>query len=196
MEIILALLKYFTAALSPVQFLVVLATIAGVSFLVVRWALKRRKAIMSILKPEDENLKLINDKLDHSIPREEFAAAVSKLELTIRHEVSAVTENVKALRHQFVEITALRAEIADKEFADLKDQQEILLSTLKQTNDSQTRIHVQVDHIDEYLKAAVPEFRGYHRELGSDIKMLSRDIALIERSISLVSNNSTAVKLR
>jgi hypothetical protein len=55
---------------------------------------------------------------------------------------------------------------------------------------------LQIEKIDEFVKASIPEFRGYHRDLGAELNNLSRDIALVERSLQMQINTANAVKLR
>lgn len=54
----------------------------------------------------------------------------------------------------------------------------------------------QLEKTDEFVKAFVPEFRSYHKELGKDMTELSKDIALMERSVQTQINNTNALKLR
>lgn len=203
MEIILALFKYLTASLTPLQFLAVMAAIVGVAFFAVKWALKRKKALTTLFRGEDENLKAINEKLDTVVTHEQLESAITKLELIMRHELSENRTTVNTLTQKFVEISQIRHEIVDKEFSEVKslleagvEQRTIILSTIKEAKSNQDRLLDQVAHIDEFMKAAVPEFRAYHRELAGDMKMLGRDLALIERSIQLSINTGNAVKLR
>ena len=58
------------------------------------------------------------------------------------------------------------------------------------------RMISQLEKVDEFARAAVPEFRGYSKDITKDISNLSRDIALVERSIQNQINTSSSVKLR
>lgn len=58
------------------------------------------------------------------------------------------------------------------------------------------RAITQIEKADEFTRAAVPEFRSYHKELNNDLSGLSKDIALIERSIQNQINNTQQIKLR
>lgn len=215
MEIIFALIKYLTASLTPMQFLVVLGIIGVATFFSIRFFLKKKSAIMAFFtKDEDENLKHIRAKLDSSINRDEFNNSLQKLEALIRFEISESGRSLISLKEKLVEISTLRSEIDDKDFQRVINEIEelrqvlmaqneatsragaLLLSNTNRINDEQAKVLSKVDKIDEFLKAAVPEFRGYHRELGSDIKMLGRDIALVERSIQLQMSNEHSIKLR
>lgn len=71
------------------------------------------------------------------------------------------------------------------------------------TKELQNRMHgilgrmiSQLEKIDEFARAAVPEFRSYSKDMTKDISGLSRDIALVERSIQNQVNTSSSVKLR
>jgi hypothetical protein len=54
----------------------------------------------------------------------------------------------------------------------------------------------QLEKIDEFTRASIPEFRGYHKELVRQVSDLSRDVALVERSIQTQVNTLNTVKLR
>lgn len=57
------------------------------------------------------------------------------------------------------------------------------------------RVSSQLEKVDEFARAAIPEFRTYHKELSKEVGELNRDIALVERSIQ-TQINSSSVKLR
>ena len=215
MDIILALIQYLLATLAPTEILVVIALLGLASFFAVKFALKRKNAIMSFFaKDEDEALKRINEKLASSLTREEFRAAMAQFELVVKHELEENTKTVDVLKDKFVEIATIRQDINDREFQRVIEQIDenreiflaqyeksaqqhaLILSSTTKIHDAQSKTLSQVEKIDEYVRAAVPEFRGYHRELGSDLKMLGRDLALIERSFQMNINNSSAIKLR
>ena len=58
------------------------------------------------------------------------------------------------------------------------------------------RIISQIDKIDEFTRAAIPEFRSYHKELSKEVSELNRDIALVERTINTQINTANAINLR
>lgn len=215
MDILIALIKYLAATLAPTEILIVVVIVGLASFFAVRFALQRKNAIMAFFsKDEDQNLKQINEKLGALVTKDELRAVQEKLEMILGHELGENTKSVSQLKEKFVEIATLRQEINDREFQHVLEQIEenrelflsqyeksaqqhaLILSSTTKLQDTQAKTLSQVEKIDEYVRAAVPEFRGYHRELGSDIKMLSRDIALIERSLQLNINNQSAIKLR
>jgi hypothetical protein len=214
-EILIPILQYLTASLTPPELLAVLAIIGILTAILVRFGLKKRKAISAFFaKEEDETLKEISGRIALTSTTADIDAMIAKLEISIKHQTEEITRSIHALKEKLVEISTLRNEIDEKEFErtfseldDLRDfltksneitmeQRHVLLQSTAKLQEIQARTLSQVEKVDEYLKAAVPEFRGYHRELGSDVKMLGRDIALIERSIELSINTSNAVKLR
>jgi hypothetical protein len=217
MDIILALIQYLLATLAPTEILVVIALLGLASFFAVKFALKRKNAIMSFFakdEDEDETLKRINEKLAMALTREEFKAAMAQFELVVKHELEENTKTIDVFKEKFVEIATIRQDINDREFQRVIEQIDesreiflaqyeksaqqhaLILSSTTKLHDAQSKTLSQVEKIDEYVRAAVPEFRGYHRDLGSDLKMLGRDLALIERSFQMNINSNSAIKLR
>jgi hypothetical protein len=66
---------------------------------------------------------------------------------------------------------------------------------IQRSQDIMQRVSSQLEKVDEFARAAVPEFRSYHKELSKEVGELNRDIALVERSIQTQINTSS-VKLR
>lgn len=66
---------------------------------------------------------------------------------------------------------------------------------IQRTQDMMQRVSSQLEKVDEFARAAIPEFRSYHKELSKEVSELNRDIALVERSIQTQINTSS-VKLR
>lgn len=203
MEIILALLKYLTATLTPMEFLVLTALIGLVSFIAAKWAMKNKGTLLKLLGKDGGELKDIQDKLETLATKDDIVKSLDRLELIVRHEISENDKSIEHLTQKFVEISALRHEIMDKEFEELKEaiatfqaHGSHMLAEININSVAQARLLAQIENIDSSFKAGVIEFRGYHRELGQDLKMLSRDLALIERSFDLKINNGSAVKLR
>lgn len=215
MEIILELLKYLTTSLTPVEFLAVMVMIGFGAFFVAGFAQKKRRALMALFgKGEDEAIKAISRKLDSVVTRDELQQHLAKFELIIRHELSVNSQSLDSFKEKYVEISSIRNEIVDKEFErvlqeifesrqlftakalEAAEQREIILTTTSRIQDAQHRVISEVEKVDEYLRAAIPEFRAYHREIDNDVKLLSRDLALIERSIQMSLNTGAGVKLR
>jgi hypothetical protein len=208
MEIILAISKYLISVLSPIEFLAVTALIAITCFMAVKWSLKRKAAIMALFtskdKEEESSLVRVHNRLDIVATKEDLSNLSQKLELIISHEISENTKSLDDFKHKFVEISSLRQEMLSSEFDTIKNllevnsgQNTIILTTVKDVHSSQVRLNDQVEHFNEFLKDAILELRGYHRDLSSDIKVLSRDIALMERSVQLsINTQNTGIKLR
>lgn len=203
MELILALFTYLTATLAPMEFLGLSALVAVVSFIAVKLALKHKHTILKLFGKEGDDLKDIKEKLDTLATKDDIANGFIRLEMVVKHEISENDRSIEHLTQKFVEISALRHEIIDKEFDELRDalatfavQGSHMLAEINDNNVSQARLLAQIENIDSSFKAGVIEFRGYHRELSQDLKMLGRDLALIERSFDLKINNGSAVKLR
>lgn len=211
MDIILELFKYLTTSFTPVEFLVVIALLGTATFLLVNFALKRRKAIKALFgKGEDDDLKIISKQLDTVVTREDL----ERLKVLVNHEFESLRQDTIAFKEKFIEISAIRQAIVEKElhnvilavgenrryFSDQHDetleQQALILSTSNRIVDEQAKVLSRVSGMDEYMKAAVPEFRTYHRDIDDDIKLLGRDLAVIERSLTLSLNSNSGVKLR
>jgi hypothetical protein len=66
---------------------------------------------------------------------------------------------------------------------------------IQRSQDIMQRVSSQLEKVDEFARAAIPEFRSYHKELSKEVGELNRDIALVERSIQTQMQTAT-VKLR
>jgi hypothetical protein len=62
---------------------------------------------------------------------------------------------------------------------------------IQRSQDVMQRISSQLEKVDEFARAAIPEFRSYHKELSKEVGELNRDIALVERSIQSQINTSS-----
>lgn len=224
MDIILDLLKMLSASLSPTEFVVVLSVIALSSFIVVSYFLKNvrsKSGMWSFLEePEEEpvELKDVRDAVEQlaadntrqheelTISQRAILAAVqearaedkeraetiiryleelAKLEhflLTVKNDVSHQIEELQnaVLSYQTT---------SEQDYARLRSSLETAVQVL-------SKINLQLDKIDEYVKSAIPEFKMAHRELSKDISNLSRDVALVERSVQSQINTVNAIKLR
>lgn len=211
MDLILELFRYLTTSFTPVEFLVVIALLGTSAFFLVNFALKRRKAIKALFgKGEDEDLKLINKQLEGVVTREDL----DRFKMIIQHEFESLKQDTAAFKEKFIEISAIRQAIVEKELQQIilevaenrkflgeqidetTAQSALILSTSNKLMEEQAKVLGRVSGLDEYLKAAIPEFRTYHRDLDDDIKLLGRDLAVIERSLTLSLNSNSGVKLR
>ena len=215
METLLALFKYLAAGLSPTEFLVVTGIIIAATAFAVRFILQNRVRIAGWLtggSKEDPTQRA----LDQILARLETIATTADMEKllhSLRTAYATHEGHLEDLIDKFEELSALRTQVAmtcDRildEVAEVKhtlqshhegsqQQYSHLLTQLAKSQDAISRNLVQLEKIDEYIKASVPEFRGYHRDLGAELNNLSRDIALVERSLQMQINTQNAVKLR
>lgn len=179
MDLILELFKYLTTSFTPVEFLVVTALFGTAAFFLVNFALKRRKAIKALFgKGEDEDMKAIKEKLDEVVTHEEL----EKFLLVLKHEFESLRQDTNAFKEKFIEISAIRQAIVEKELAQVRN--EIVENRdhfTEQFDDATT----QVEKIDARLE-----------RIDDEIKLLGRDLAVIERSLTLSLNSNSGVKLR
>jgi uncharacterized phage infection (PIP) family protein YhgE len=210
METIFELFKYLAARLSLTELLVVIGTIVGATFFLVRFILENRDKFPGLLGgKEKDNHKELLAKLDRLATSEE----VGKLLSSLRVAYSEHDSDLEHLLEKFEELAALRTQVSmicDRildEVTELKHllqshnegsqaQYTNLLTQLSKSQDAISRNLNQIEKIDEFVKASIPEFRGYHRDLGAELNNLSRDIALVERSLQMQINTANAVKLR
>ena len=180
MDLILELFKYLTTSFTPVEFLVVIALLGTAAFLLVNFALKRRKAIKALFGKggEDEDMKAIKEKLDAVVTHEEL----ERLLLVLKHEFESLRQDTNAFKEKFIEISAIRQAIVEKELNQVRSEivENRMVFTV-QFNDATE----QVEKIDERLE-----------KIDDEIKLLGRDLAVIERSLQLSLNSSSGVKLR
>lgn len=212
MDIILAIVKYLTATLTPVEFLVVLVLVGIVATYAVKFALKKKKVLASIFSSKDDDaFDAINIRLDNITTREEFNNIITsfefKFEAIFRREL---TEHARTDAREFERLSNALLENRSLILSDslttrnenssrhdrMSEQISVILVSTNKLNDIEARVLSRIENVDEFLKASIPEFRGYHREMSSDIKLLNRDIALIEQSIQLQINTNNAIKLR
>lgn len=210
MDLILAIFNYLTTSFTPVEFLVVIALLGVSTFLLVNFALKRKNSIKALFGKGDDDLKNISKQLESVVTHEEL----SRLTLVLTHEFESLRQDTNSFKEKFIEISSMRQAIVEKEMRQILteiaesrkffteqhdesvEQQALILSSSNRLAEEQSRILGKVGQLDEYLKAAIPEFRTYHRDLDDDIKLLGRDLAVIERSLQLSLNSSSGVKLR
>ncbi len=216
MDLILKLLKDLYAAVSPVEFAFVVIVIICLMFVAMRLFMKfmmTTGAGGSIFGNSANQIKEFHDKID-AIPTKEdhkqtFEVLLSKLDELKNQSISSLD----TMRANATEILMLKRDLqalADQLSRDIdiiKDQlkhQENdgnsaasnLKITLHQVQDILLKITSQLDKIDEFARAAVPEFRSYHKELSKDISDISKDIALVENTLNSQINTSSSIKLR
>jgi chromosome segregation ATPase len=215
MDLILKLLKDLYSTVSPVEFVFVSIVIMGIVFVVMRLALKMMIANGGGLFSGgmDVHIKEFSEKLDDVPTKEDhkqaFDALVEKLDELKHHSMS----NLDAMRSNATEILMLKRDLQDladqlaRDIDVIKDElkhQESegdtvtsnLKTTLHQVQDILSKITSQLDKIDEFARAAVPEFRSYHKELSKDISDISKDIALVENTLNSQINTKNSIKLR
>jgi hypothetical protein len=221
MDLVLSLLKQLAASLTPTQFLTVILVIAVSSFVVVKTILKivAQKSGMPIIFGSDpisdisKKVTELAEKIDLLMSKSEHEAQHEKTVLILRgmKETSDKSEEVIQLHVNDVillkkDLESMYKSINDHitdmkhqlKMNDVHDHQSMdaVKALIARVHDMAARIEGHIAKIDEFTKAAVPEFRSYHKELSKDMSDLSRDVALVERSVQTQINTSNAVKLR
>jgi len=220
LDILLSLLKQLASALSPTEFLAVLALITGSVFFTVRWLLKqlakgRKDGLVGLLAggTEVDDLKTIQSKLDTMMTVDEFEKAFKLIcerlidsNQALIHEVDDINKRLEALSVLGREVQLSFKDIGEDlddikshvklEAAGLAQREALLKVELAKSLELLQRVLSQLEKVDEFSKAAVPEFRSYHKDLAKSLSDLSRDIALVERSVQTQINTGSAVKLR
>ena len=219
MEIILSLLKQLASVLSPTEFLAVMSLIAVSVFIIVKWLLKqlakgKKDGIVGLFASnEADDLKSIQTKLNEVMTLEEFERAFKLVSERLIQANERVASEIGSINQRLEALSVLSREVqlsfkdVGEDLDDVKSHVKleaatqvqnvaVLKSELTKTLELLQRTLSQVEKIDEFAKASIPEFRGYHKELAKSLSDLSRDVALVERSIQTQINTGSAVKLR
>lgn len=217
MDLILKLLKDLYSTVSPVEFVFASIVIMGIMGVLMRLAIKMMITVNGggglFAGGASAHMKELAEKID-GIPTKEdhqraFDALAQKMDELKHHSMS----NLDALRSNATEILMLKRDLQDladqlaRDIEVIKDElkhQETegdavtsnLKITLHQVQDILSKITSQLDKIDEFARAAVPEFRSYHKELSKDISDISKDIALVENTLNSQINTKNSIKLR
>lgn len=217
MDLILKLLKDLYAVVSPVEFAFVVIVIVALMFAAMRVFMKFTASSGGLgslfFGGASNDIKEFHAKIDEIPTKEDhkqiFDVLVAKLDDLKHHSMS----NLDALRSNATEILMLKRDLQDlaeqlaRDIDVIKDelkQQEndgdnaatSLKITLHQVQDILSKITSQIDKIDEFARATVPEFRSYHKELSKDISDISKDIALVENTLNSQINTRNSIKLR
>lgn len=226
MDLVLNIFKHIAQFVSPTELLVLICAVAAVAFFIVKFVLGlmgKKGAFGGLMGGDDEAIKkekmhqLLNDKLSSLLGKEEFSSVISRLKeevldtihqlnreqatkiaeifskveliTTLKRDVEStinlIQEDIRTIRHQM----QMHDMNDEKNFAAVKD-------NLQRAQESLSRVIIQVEKIDEFARAMVPEFRGHHKDLNSALAEISKDIALVERSIQTQLTTSNAVTLR
>lgn len=169
---------------------------------------------------EEESLKEIERKIDHVAELIQHVTTTHSLDAHAGKILDAIAElknyaiaTEQQFDKQYEDIVEIKrdakdlAEAISKELSDIKHILKMHDNQVHQdsevTKELQNRMHgilsrmiSQLEKIDEFARAAIPEFRGYNKDISKEINNLSRDIALVERSIQNQINTSQSIKLR
>lgn len=220
MEIVLTLLKSLATTLSPTEFLVVLCLIIVAVFTSLKFILKharrgRKDGISAFFTGgnDGDDIKDIQTKLDDVMTIDEFEKAIHlltqgqvKSNEAVMHELHALQARLEAIANAGRDAQAALREVHE-DMLDMKELNRettsnltastvLLKAEIAKALEQMQRLLSQVEKIDQFCRDAVPEFRGYHKDLGKSVNDLSRDVALVERSVQTQLNTGSAVKLR
>lgn len=118
---------------------------------------------------------------------------------TIRSQITGLVLLKKDLTASFTELNSQLDDVKHQlKMHDAHDMQvfENFKEVLHRSQEVVQRVLSQLEKVDEFTRAMVPEFRSYHKELSKELGELSRDVALVERSVQAQINTMNAVKLR
>jgi chromosome segregation ATPase len=217
MEFLFNILKHLSQTLTTLEFLFALATMLGISFMVVRFFLKmggKNSIVKNFLKNDNEDA--LNDiiaRLDRIVTHENHQQAIAKILEAIEELKVQSDEHDVSMRTQMTDILLLKKDVEslsesiNKELNELRHELKMYDSQHHQMSDGMKeilqrlhglmqRVISQIDKIDEFTRAAIPEFRSYHKELSKEVSDLNRDIALVERTINTQINTTNAINLR
>lgn len=201
----LKLLQELLSSLSSTEIFLLLALLVSafpMIFKLLTKLLQNKRAINAIIGRDDEELTKIQETLLTVASKDDIEKL--KAQLNAIHE--KVIENHSLMSDVKREIASLSTslqkelqELMDKLTSDgdnFRDQHHAIKDILVKVNESISKTISQLDKIDEFTRASIPEFRSYHKEITKDLSELSRDIALVERSLQNQINNTNTVKLR
>lgn len=218
MELITQIVQEIYSALSPGELTVLITLLLSSVPLIFKiiWKIVSNRRAMSILTGEngpDTQFSQLTDKIGDIITKEDYDNSVSNILRVLTEIKNQLAENEDLLRDQDTNIEIIKKDLEDtsheikEEISEIKSRlrmqdthSEQLVSSIKDSlqriHDNLIRLTSQIDKIDEFAKAAIPEFRSYHKELAKEIGDVSKDLALIERTIDTQINNIKSIKLR
>lgn len=217
MEMLFHIVKQIYDVLSPAELFFILTLILGMIPVIIKIIAKvfsNRKVISAIIGAEtDTQLENISRRLDDMMSKDDHRDSIEMICKALDEIKSQLNSNADGMQAQNMTFhqmqgdlqtisESLRKEIADikhhLKMKDIHDQQSITLvkDVLDKIQENLQKLTSQIDKIDEFTRASIPEFRSYHKELSKEIGNLSRDIALVERSIQTQINTVNSVKLR
>lgn len=216
MEFLLNFLKHVYGVLSTTEFIVFIFVIGLFAFGLVKFLLRmsgKSGIIAEIVNSEKNGIDDVVEKLDGIVTKEIHNEALTRILQAIEDLKTQTNENDESLKNKMADILTLKKDVEaisesiNREINELKHQLKLYDSQNHQANESMKeilqrlqdliqRILSQIDKIDEFTRAAIPEFRSYHKELSKEVSELNRDIALVERTIHTQINTSSAINLR
>ena len=210
MDTVLSLLSQLFSSLSPSQFFMVIGAIIIITIFSVKFVIsqtKKKDGFFAFMFAESP----ISDELNERFKKiNEGTDEVLQAITTIAGDLKVGTTDIKTQISDFMSlrkdmetiIKTMKTEINDLkhqlQMHEIHEQQTLdtLKDTFQRALDVLAKITAQIGKVDEFVTAAIPEFRGYHQELSRDLSELDKDIALVERSIQNQISNISAVKLR
>lgn len=204
METLKLLQELYTSLSSTELFLLIalLVSFFPMIFKILKTILQNRNAINAIIGNDTDHfsemqasLLTLATKEDIERLKEQLHAIQTKISedgvliADIKREVTSISSVFQRQLHDILQKL-------NDEGVDLREQHQAIKDVLSKVNESISKTISQLDKIDEFTRASIPEFRSYHKEISKDLSDLSRDIALVERSLQNQINNTNAVKLR
>jgi hypothetical protein len=217
MESLFDLFKHLWSILSLSEFITVLTLIVGISLMIVKLLIKflSKSNMLSGMMRDDSatNLDDIAKQLDKTVTSEQHTVSIDRILDALQTIKSQYDNHDELMRNQITEILLLKNDVESlsegisRDLDEIKNQlrqyelhahqsSEGMKDIVQRCQDLMQRIISQIDKIDEFTRAAIPEFRSYHKELSKEVSELNRDIALVERTIQSQINTSKAINLR
>lgn len=216
MEFVFNLLKHLSQALSSSEFIILVILLCAFAFAVVKFLLKmagKQGVIADMMRGDKNSIDDVASKLDSIVTKEIHTESLNRILKAIEELKAETNENDIAIQTQITDILLLKKEVEtlsegiNRELNELKIQMKIYDSHSHQVNDNVKeilhrlhelvqRILSQIEKIDEFTRATIPEFRSYHMELSKEVSELNKDIALVERTLHTQINSSSSINLR
>lgn len=216
MEFVFNLLKHLSQTLSSSEFIILVILLCAFAFAVVKFLLKmagKQGVIADMMRGDKNSIDDVASKLDSIVTKEIHTESLNRILKAIEELKAETNENDIAIQTQITDILLLKKEVEtlsegiNRELNELKIQMKIYDSHSHQVNDNVKeilhrlhelvqRILSQIEKIDEFTRATIPEFRSYHMELSKEVSELNKDIALVERTLHTQINSSSSINLR
>ncbi len=214
MELV-GLIRYLAQTVSPGEFLVVVCVGILMIFFGIKYGitiLTRGKKLMNVFTEDTSNFDEISKQLGSLVTDEQLGRATSEQKRHLDDIVVLLKEQLSISRELLAQHAVIKQQ-QDDIFREIHEDVELLSVQLKdvashmqmdhtvlkvdlsKNQELCVRVITQLEKMDEFAKASVPEVRSSFKEVINDLKTLQRDVALIEQ-LQKMHINTPGIKLK